>query len=620
MFPFTAVVGHDRLKTALILATLDPRLGGVLISGPRGTAKSTLARGLAELLPEQDARLVTLPLGTSEEQLIGTLDLEQALGNGSLAFQPGLLHRAHHGALYIDEVNLLPDTLVDQLLDVAASGINRIERDGISHEHPADFLLIGTMNPEEGELRPQLTDRFGLFMMLDDTFDAEQRMTIVERRLAYDRNPDAFRAEWQPRQQALRTRLDEARSRLPTVQLPAMLAREIAERCMQAGVEGVRADLCWQRAALAHAAWQQRSMVEQSDLDAVQALVLDHRRTRPPESSASNPPDEGSSTHSAGGAPERQRPTVERPDLDQQQSRNTDASGADHPQEHQAQAPSQGDDSGHAGDHGRLEAPATPTRVAMAEIQWPSAPRRTAPHHAGKPPAADRHGAHAGPSATRHGVETPRCSSFDRPRIHWPRTLMSAVRRQRPLSESLHHHPPRTNSSTLQCLLVDTSASGIDAHGATPIIAVLQSLLERAYRSRHEVMVLGFGGNGCHWLLEPQRAPRNPSPLLSRLHFGGGTPLREALATAQQRLARMAQRSPARHLQSWLITDGRSRDTIDALAWPGQLTVLDTEQARVPLGHCRHIAATLKAEYITTRALSAGSATNAFIPSSERHP
>ncbi|OHV11875.1 AAA family ATPase [Kushneria phosphatilytica] len=604
MFPFTAVVGHDRLKLALILATLDVRLGGVLISGPRGTAKSTLARGLAALLPEDDARLVTLPLGASEEQLIGTLDLEQALGDGKLAFRPGLLHRAHRGVLYIDEVNLLPDTLVDQLLDVAASGINRIERDGISHEHPADFLLIGTMNPEEGELRPQLTDRFGLFVAQDDTPDTEQRMTIVERRLAHDRNPSAFYAEWQTQQRALRARLAKARHQLPEVQLPRSLARVIAERCMQAGVEGVRADLCWQRAALAHAAWQQRSIVEQSDIDAVQALVLDHRQTHAPAPSTSGPPEEGSSSNSTSET-QRQRPPVERPDLGKPQGRDSETLDEGRPGEHQAREQAQSKDTTTAGDHGKLDAPVTAPYAARIEIRLPCELRRQERYRVSRQRPADRSRTHAGSVMARHGIDSPGAAST-KARIHWPRTLMSAARHHRSPSQSLHYHPPRTSSSTLECLMVDTSASGLDAHGGTPILTVLKTLLERAYQARHEIMILTFGGHGCHWLCGPQRAPHHLQRLLSRLHFGGGTPLCEALMTAQQRLAQVVRHSPGRRLQSWLITDGRSSDTLEPLVWPGQLSVVDTERERTPLGRCLRIATTLGAEYINATTLPAG--------------
>ncbi|MBW6128305.1 AAA family ATPase, partial [Pseudomonas aeruginosa] len=203
-YPLSAVVAADELKLALCLAAVDPAIGGVLIEGPRGMAKSTLARGVAELLPAGE--FVTLPLGASEERIVGSLDLDAALGEGRARFSPGVLAKADGGVLYVDEVNLLPDHLVDLLLDVAASGVNLVERDGISHRHPARFVLIGTMNPEEGELRPQLLDRFGLNVRLDTQPPPAERAEIIRRRLAFDADPQAFVERWEGQQDTLRRR------------------------------------------------------------------------------------------------------------------------------------------------------------------------------------------------------------------------------------------------------------------------------------------------------------------------------------------------------------------------------------------------------------------------------
>lgn len=253
-FPLAAVVGADDLKLALCLTAIDPKIGGVLIEGPRGMAKSTLARGLADLLGE--GPFVTLPLGASEERLVGTLDLGAALGQGKAQFSPGVLAQADGGVLYVDEVNLLPDTLVDLLLDVAASGTNRIERDGISHRHSARFVLIGTMNPEEGELRPQLLDRFGLNVALEGSPEPEARQQIIRRRLAFDSDPHAFCAHWDAAQAQLRERCQAARRALTSIALDDQALSWITERCYAAGVDGLRADLVWLRAARAHCAWR----------------------------------------------------------------------------------------------------------------------------------------------------------------------------------------------------------------------------------------------------------------------------------------------------------------------------------------------------------------------------
>ncbi|MFI8610330.1 ATP-binding protein [Pseudomonas sp. NPDC077649] len=287
-FPLAAVVGADSLKLALCLAAIDPAIGGVLIEGPRGMAKSTLARGLADLL--DGGRFVTLPLGASEERIVGTLDLDAALGEGRTQFSPGLLARADGGVLYVDEVNLLPDHLVDLLLDAAASGVNHVERDGISHRHAARFVLIGTMNAEEGELRPQLLDRFGLNLALDGQPQPAERAEIVRRRLAFDADPAAFLQRWQTEQHALAERCQNARQRLADIPLADAALGEISQRCFAAAVDGLRADLVWLRAARAHAAWRGAATIEPVDIEAVEDFVLRHRRQSQPQ--AAMPPEQ----------------------------------------------------------------------------------------------------------------------------------------------------------------------------------------------------------------------------------------------------------------------------------------------------------------------------------------
>ncbi|MFZ4963014.1 ATP-binding protein [Pseudomonas gingeri] len=287
-FPLSAVVGADALKLALCLTAIDPKIGGVLIEGPRGMAKSTLARGLADLLAS--GQFVTLPLGATEERLVGTLDLDAALGEGRAQFSPGVLAKADGGVLYVDEVNLLADHLVDLLLDVAASGTNLVERDGISHRHAARFVLIGTMNPEEGELRPQLLDRFGLNVALSGQPLPGERGQIIRRRLDFDNDPEAFCEQWEQQQQALRQRCEQARALLPAIALDDQALAEITERCFAAGVDGLRADLVWLRAARAHAAWRGGQRIAEEDIEAVAEFALRHRRREiPPSAPASNP-------------------------------------------------------------------------------------------------------------------------------------------------------------------------------------------------------------------------------------------------------------------------------------------------------------------------------------------
>ena len=311
-FPFAAIVGQDNMKLAMILTAVDPKIGGVLVFGDRGTGKSTAVRALAALLPQITAikgcpinaetkkdvpewaeltrfephqratPVIDLPLGVSEDRVTGALDIERALTQGEKAFQPGLLAQANRGYLYIDEVNLLEDHIVDLLLDVAQSGENLVEREGLSIRHPARFVLVGSGNPEEGELRPQLLDRFGLSVEVTSPKTIEERIAVIERRAAFDQNQKRFLSKWKPQELKVRAAIIDARAALAKIKKTKAVLRDCAELCLALGADGLRGELTLLRASRALAAYEGQTSIQRAHLKAVAPLALSHRLRRDP--------------------------------------------------------------------------------------------------------------------------------------------------------------------------------------------------------------------------------------------------------------------------------------------------------------------------------------------------
>ena len=311
-FPFAAIVGQDNMKLAMILTAVDPKIGGVLVFGDRGTGKSTAVRALAALLPQITAikdcpinaetkkdvpewaeltrfephqratPVIDLPLGVSEDRVTGALDIERALTQGEKAFQPGLLAQANRGYLYIDEVNLLEDHIVDLLLDVAQSGENLVEREGLSIRHPARFVLVGSGNPEEGELRPQLLDRFGLSVEVTSPKTIDERIAVIERRDAFDQNPKRFLSKWKPEELNVRAAITHARAALAKIKKTKAVLRDCAELCLALGADGLRGELTLLRASRALAAYEGQTSIQRAHLKAVAPLALSHRLRRDP--------------------------------------------------------------------------------------------------------------------------------------------------------------------------------------------------------------------------------------------------------------------------------------------------------------------------------------------------
>ena len=287
-FPFSAIVGQDEMKRALLIAAVDARIGGVMVFGDRGTGKSTAVRALAALLPliigddgkKMAVPFVDLPLGATEDRVIGALDLERALGAGEKAFEPGLLAKADRGFLYIDEINLLEDHIVDLLLDVAASGENVVEREGLSVRHPARFVLVGSGNPEEGELRPQLLDRFGLSVEVRTPQDLDARVEVLRRCDAYERDGAAFSESWAKEERRALKRIAKAKTLLPNVDMPDAVLRRASELCIAVGADGLRGELTLMRASRAQAALDGKDQVTEKHLVSVAPLALRHRLRR----------------------------------------------------------------------------------------------------------------------------------------------------------------------------------------------------------------------------------------------------------------------------------------------------------------------------------------------------
>ena len=505
LMPFSAVIGQEETKLALILAALERRIGGVLLRGEKGSAKSTLARGVAALLPGS-APFVDLPIGATEDRVIGSLDLAGALTGGEVRFAPGLLAAADGGVLYVDEVNLLPDHLVDALLDVAASGLNRVEREGVSHSHASRFLLIGSMNPEEGDLRPQLLDRFGLAVEVRTPVDTDLRSAAVRRRLEFDQAPGPVAARFGQEDEALAARLAAA---VPAT-IPDELLPAVSALCASVGAEGLRADLTICRAAGALAGWEGRGEATADDVRRVAPLALAHRARRDP---------------------------LEPAGLDAERL-------ADALDEHLGPSPE-------STTSPSTPAPAVPPPLWRAQPDsrqsTPASGRRTQGYSPRGRLVGDQESGHApGPVAV---AATIREAGLRRAEGRHPDVLVHR--------SDLRDAVRSEKTANLIVIAVDASGSMGAAQRMEAAKGAVVGLLKDAYERRDLVALLAFRDESAEVLLKPTGSVEVAKARLTELPTGGRTPLAAGIREAT-RLATAPGRRDSHRPLVVVITDGRA--------------------------------------------------------------
>jgi len=654
-FPFSAVVGMDELRLGLVLNAVSPGIGGVLVRGEKGTAKSTMVRALAAILPDvqvvagcrfscdpaapdpgcpdgpheagagsltRPARLVELPVGASEDRLVGALDIERALTEGVKAYEPGLLAAAHRGVLYVDEVNLLHDHLVDLLLDAAALGTCYVERDGVSVRHAARFLLVGTMNPEEGELRPQLLDRFGLTVEAAAPRDPARRGEVVRRRLAYDADPDRFAQTWHAAEAGLAERIVAAQALLPGVVLPDASLRQVASVCAAFDVDGLRADLVTARAAIAHAAWEGRGEVTAVDVRAAARLALPHRRRRQPFDAPQL--DESELDRALAGADE---------DPDDDPGPGDDGPGGGEPETTPGQDAPPARESA---EPGRTPAQdAAPREHGQPRPGSASAGPPVAPGPVFRVKRLEVPGVGAGAAGRRSRARTDsgHVTGAQRPpdrvaRVYVPATFAAAapyqVARGRAAGGALLLRPGdlrearhEGRESNLVLFAVDASGSMAARARMGAVKGAVLSLLLDAYQRRDKVGMVTFRGSGAEVALPPTFSVEAAAARLASVPTGGRTPLAAGLLRAGELLRTERIRDPRRRALLVLVTDGRATGGPDPVAnahrAAGLLAaagvhsvVVDCESGPVRLGLAAALAQSLGGALLRLDELAAG--------------
>jgi magnesium chelatase subunit D len=646
-FPFSAIVAMDDMRLALILNAISPAIGGVLVRGEKGTAKSTAVRALTAVLPPVEVvagcrfscspaapdpqcpdgphpagaaaqprptRLVELPVGATEDRLTGSLDVGRALTEGITSFQPGLLAAAHRGVLYVDEVNLLHDHLVDLLLDAAALGTSYVERDGVSVQHAARFLLVGTMNPEEGELRPQLLDRFGLTVEAAAPRDPATRAEVVRRRMAFDADPAAFTARFADEETQIAASIVAAQARLASVVVDDIVLTRIAEVCASFGVDGLRADIVIARAAAAHAAWRGAAAVTREDIRAAARLALPHRRRRNPFDAPGL--DEEQLDDALGDDGPDDEPDPQPPDRGPGEDGTPPPPDGQAPAEDPARGPGDGTGIGprDGADTGRPRptVPSTAGRESVAATGATFRARRLEVPGKGHGTTGRRSRAYTDGGHTV-GARPPRSTLRD---LHLTATLMASaphqVRRGRAgpgliLDRGdLRERRREGRESNLVLFLVDASGSMAARRRMEAVKGAVLSLLLDAYQRRDKVGLVCFRGADAQLLLPPTSSVDAAARRLATMPTGGQTPLVAGLTEAHATLRRERLRDPQRRPLLVVVTDGRHTAGGDpqaaalCLRYDGVASVVvDCESGPVRLRLAGALAQALGGEYLS---------------------
>jgi len=630
-YPFSAIVGQEDLKLALLLNAVSPEVGGVLVRGQKGTAKSTAVRALAKLLPpirvvagcpyscdpeapnpecparphppdapveERAVRLVELPVGASTDRLAGTLDIEKALSEGKKAFEPGLLAAAHRGILYVDEVNLLSDHLVDLLLDVAAMGVNHVEREGMGVRHPSRFVLVGTMNPEEGELRPQLLDRFGITVEVVGSPDPAERVEVVRRRLHHEADPGDFAAKWSGADAELAASVESARRRLPGVRLGEGTLLAISTLCAELGVDGLRGDIVTARTARTLAAREGRDEVDLEDVKLAALLALSHRRRRGPFEQPGVDPEEI----------EAALPGPEPPEDDPDGGSTPPEGGRQAAGEDQHPGPEPSESRTGPGERGHASSePFRPVRLER-EDRGSGGPLGRRSRSVGETghPVGDR-----GPSGGARDVALAATVRAAAPHQGARgRIGPGLVVRARDLRENVREG--REGNHIV--FLVDASGSMAAKRRMSAVKRAVLSLLSDAYQRRDKISLVSFRGETAQILLPPTSSVELAASRLEDLPTGGRTPLAAGLAKAAEVLQREGLRDGGRRPLLVLLTDGRAtagpdpRGAASGLRSLGASSfVVDTEEGHVRLGMAAEVAGAMGARCLRLEDLRAES-------------